>query len=93
MRDFVFDYIKKKYKILPDYPWMKYDDNAVFRHGDNRKWFALVMGVKREKLGLSGEGCVDVMNLKVDDYAGLSYEQAALDFRAFGRDGCGRENF
>lgn len=67
MRDFVFAYIKKKYKILPDYPWMKYDDNAVFRHGDNRKWFALVMGVKREKLGLSGEGCVDVMNLKVDD--------------------------
>ena len=46
---------------------MKYDDNAVFRHSDNRKWFALVMGVRKDKLGLSGEGYVDVMNLKVDD--------------------------
>ena len=67
MRDFVFGYIKKKYNVSPDYPWMKYDDNAVFRHSDNRKWFALVMGVRKDKLGLSGEGYVDVMNLKVDD--------------------------
>ena len=67
MRDFVFGYIKKKYNVSPDYPWMKYDDNAVCRHSDNRKWFALVMGVRRDKLGLSGEGYVDVMNLKVDD--------------------------
>ncbi len=67
MRDFVFEYIKKKYKVSPEYPWAKYDSNAVFRHTDNRKWFALVMDVQREKLGLSGEEYADVVNLKVDD--------------------------
>ncbi len=67
MRDFVFEYIKKKYKVSPEYPWAKYDSNAVFRHTDNRKWFALVMDVKREKLGLHGDEYVDVVNLKVDD--------------------------
>ena len=67
MRDFVFEYIKKKYKVSPEYPWVKYDSNAVFRHTDNKKWFALVMDVQREKFGLQGDEYVDVVNLKVDD--------------------------
>ena len=67
MRETIFAYIKKKYKTAPEYPWVKYDDNAVFRHSDNKKWFALVMGVEKDKLGLSGSGYVDVINLKIDD--------------------------
>ncbi|MCI9418935.1 MAG: MmcQ protein [Eubacterium sp.] len=67
MRKKISDFIKKKYKVSPEYPWQKYDSNAVFRHSDNNKWFALVMCVQRCKLGLSGEDHVDVINLKVDD--------------------------
>ena len=37
MRQTVFDYIKKKYRVSPEYPWRKYDGNAVFRHTDNNK--------------------------------------------------------
>lgn len=67
MRETVFTYIKKKYKISPEYPWAKYDSNAVFRHSDNKKWFALVMSVEKDKLGISGSDYVDVINLKIDD--------------------------
>lgn len=67
MRDKVFAYIKKKYKASPEYPWAKYDNNAVFRHSDNKKWFALVMDVRKDKLGLSGNEYIDVINLKIDD--------------------------
>ena len=67
MRETIFAYMKKKYKTSPEYPWAKYDDNAVFRHSDNKKWFALVMGVEKDKLGLSGAEYVDVINLKIDD--------------------------
>ena len=63
----VFDYIRKKYKVLPEYPWQKYDNNTVFRHPDNKKWFALVMGVQRIKLGIAGDAYVDVVNLKIED--------------------------
>lgn len=66
-RQTVFDYIKKKYHVLPEYPWRKYDSNAVFRHTDNKKWFALVMDVQSNKLGLSGSEYIDVVNLKMDD--------------------------
>lgn len=67
MREEVFNYIKKKYKVSPEYPWGKYENNAVFRHADNKKWFALVLEVGRDKLGLSGNERVDVINLKIDD--------------------------
>jgi len=63
-RQDVFDYVKKKYKTEPDYPW--FDDNAVLRHADNNKWYGLVMAVGRDKLGLSGDGMVDVINVKCD---------------------------
>ena len=63
----VFKYIKKEYGVEPDYPWGKYPENAVFRHEDNKKWFALVMTVSKDKLGLSGTDDVDVINVKVDD--------------------------
>ena len=67
MRETVFAYIKRKYKISPEYPWAKYDNNAVFRHSDNKKWFVLVMDVEKNKLGLSDTGYVDVIDLKIDD--------------------------
>ena len=61
----VFDYIRKKYKMLPEYPWQKFDNNTVFRHPDNKKWFVLVMGVQRIKLCIAGDAYVDVVNLKI----------------------------
>ena len=67
MRQTVFDYMQKKYQVSPEYPWKKSDKNAVFRHSDNNKWFALVMNIRRDKLGLSGIEHIDVINLKIND--------------------------
>ena len=66
-RETLFKFIKKKYGASPEYPWKRYPGNAVFRHGDNNKWFALVMDVDASKLGLPGGSYVDVINLKIDD--------------------------
>ena len=62
-----FEYIKTEYKVTPDYPWKKYPDNAVFRHSDNNKWFALVMDVARDKLGQIGAERITVVKLKIAD--------------------------
>ena len=67
MRQEVFDYIRKKYEVSPEYPWRRYDSNAVFRHEDTKKWFALVMDVPGDKVGLPSGDYVDVINLKIDD--------------------------
>ena len=67
LKDAVFTYIKKKYKVSPEYPWKRYPDNAVFRHSDNNKWFALVMEVGGDKLGLNNADYIPVINVKIDD--------------------------
>ena len=66
-RQTIFNYIKKKYKISPEYPWRRDNTSAVFRHADNKKWFALVMTVQGNRLGLADNCWTDVINLKIDD--------------------------
>lgn len=66
-RQTVFDYIKKKYRTAPEYPWRQYPGYAVFRHKDNKKWFALQAGVSGDKVGMPDTEYVEVINLKVDD--------------------------
>ena len=62
-RETIYNHIKNRYKISPEYPWKRYRTHAVFRHADNRKWFALVMTVNKDKLGLGSTAPVDVINL------------------------------
>ena len=59
-------YILNYYSTLPDYPWADTPRATVFRHANNRKWFALVMEVPRDKLGLAGTEKLDIVNFKCD---------------------------
>lgn len=63
-RQQIFDYVKQRYKTEPDYPWA--DGNAVLRHKENSKWYGVVLKVGFDKLGLTGDGQVDVLNVKCD---------------------------
>ncbi|MBR6675810.1 MAG: MmcQ/YjbR family DNA-binding protein [Clostridia bacterium] len=62
----LFDLIRETYGIEGDNPFEGSPDATVFRHTNNRKWFALVMEIKRQSLGISGEGTIDAVNLKCD---------------------------
>ena len=59
-------YILNYYATQPDYPWADTPRAAVFRHAGNRKWFALVKEVPRDKLGLAGTEKLDIVNFKCD---------------------------
>ena len=59
-------YILNHYSAQPDYPWADTPRAAVFRHAGNRKWFALVMEVPRDKLELPGTEKLDIVNFKCD---------------------------
>jgi len=66
-RERIFRYVKKKYGVEPDYPLPTAPSFPVLRHTDNRKWFALIMDVPKEKLGLQGIDRVDIINVKLGD--------------------------
>ena len=65
-REAVLTYIKEQYGAVPDYPWQKYPNFAVLRHADNQKWFALMMDITADKLGMESDEIIDVINLKVE---------------------------
>ena len=64
-RERFFSFLKSRFGAEPDFPWADTPDFAVFRC-KNGKWFALVMKIKCANLGLSGDGEIDVVNLKAD---------------------------
>ena len=58
-------YCLNTYGTTPDYPFDEDFETAVLRHGDTRKWYALVMRVPRSKFGQGSDEVVDVVNLKL----------------------------
>lgn len=60
----LIEYIEEYYGAEPEYLWTKYPEYCIFRHASNRKWFALFLTVPRDKLGLSGDSMMDVLNVK-----------------------------
>ena len=59
------EYSLSTYGTSPDYPFEEDFETAVFRHTDNRKWYAIVMRVSRRKFGFDSDEVIDVVNLKL----------------------------
>ena len=61
----LLEYCLCTYGTSPDYPFDEDFETAVLRHGDNRKWYALVMKVSRRKFGFDSDEVIAVVNLKL----------------------------
>ena len=74
--DRVINHIKTEYGAEPEFLWPeKYPSYCVFRHGDSRKWFALVATIASKSLGIEEtrlvrnkehNDTVEIINLKFD---------------------------
>ena len=60
-------YVKKSYGIEPEILPFSKEDYAIYRHADTGKWFAVFIGKERAAFGLTGEGPVEVVSVKVKD--------------------------
>ena len=67
LRERLTEHIKKTCGAEPEYLRSGYMSYAVFRHNDNRKRFAVIMNVSRDKLGLDGAEKTDILNVRVND--------------------------
>ena len=55
-------YVRDTYSADPEYPWD--DENFIFRHTANRKWFAVAMRLPYSRLGMERPGSVDIVDVK-----------------------------
>ena len=66
-REEVLRHVREQYGTQPDNPWGEtLPGAAVLRQRENRKWYALILPVQREKLGLAGSGTADLLEVKCD---------------------------
>ena len=61
-KEHLIQYIRDYYSADPEYPWD--DENFIFRHSTNRKWFAVAMVVPYRRLGIDKDGSVDIVDVK-----------------------------
>ena len=66
LAEWIFD----EYSVEADHPFPMDDVSSVFRHPDNRKWFALTMNIPYRTLGIARDGNVDILNIKCDPLVG-----------------------
>lgn len=65
-RDRILQYAEKKYGTFPEYLWDKFPSYAILRHKDNKKWYAAVLNISKDKLGLVKEDKIDILNIKLE---------------------------
>lgn len=63
-RERITQYMQDTYGTEAEYLWADSPDSAVFRHLASKKWYAIIMRVLPERLGLQGEQALDVINVK-----------------------------
>lgn len=60
----IIAYAEKIYRSTPEFLWEKFPNNAVLRRSDGGKWYAALLTVAQEKLGLEGTQAVEIIDLR-----------------------------
>ena len=61
----VIKYVRDKYCDELEFLWEKFDDNAIWRRKDNKKWYGALLTVQKCKLGLDGEEKIEIIDLRM----------------------------
>ena len=65
-REDVINYIEATFDVTGECLWQSFPNYIIFRNKRNKKWFAGIMDVEKSKLGIEGEGKLDILDLKCD---------------------------
>lgn len=61
----VMNFIETTYGDKPEFLFED-SDIAVFRKGVRKKWYAVIMGISKRKLGIDSDESVQVLNVKLN---------------------------
>lgn len=62
----IIGYIKEKYQDELEFLWTRFSNNAIYRRKDNKKWYAAVLTVTEDKLGLTGKKEIEIIDLRTN---------------------------
>lgn len=62
----IIKYIRQKYSDELEFLWEKFDDNAIWRNKQNNKWYAALLIIPENKLGLKSDNLVEIIDLRYE---------------------------
>lgn len=60
----IITYVRERYGDELEFLWEKSPRNAIWRNQQNRKWYAILMTITRDKLGLASDETIEVIDLR-----------------------------
>ena len=71
--------IENKYDTHLEFLWEKFPKDAIYRNKDTNKWFALLVALDKSKIGLKGEGEIEIVVMKNDDVSNVVDSKVILE--------------
>ena len=76
---FLLAYVKERYGDCLEFLWEKLSDNAVLRRKDNRKWYAAMLPIRGDRIGLRTNEIVEIIDLRLEP----DEMEATIDHKSF----------
>lgn len=62
----IIEFVREEYGDELEFLWEKFLDNAIFRRKDTNKWYAAILTVTSDKLGLNGKDKIEIIDLRIN---------------------------
>ena len=76
---FLLSYVSERYGDTLEFLWEKLSDNAVLRRKDNRKWYAAMLPIRGDRIGLNTRDIVEIIDLRLEP----DEMEATIDHKSF----------
>ncbi|MBQ2666520.1 MmcQ/YjbR family DNA-binding protein [Methanobrevibacter sp.] len=75
----LIDMVNDRYDTRLEFLWERFPKNAIWRNKNNSKWFGVLGAVDKAKIGLEGEGEIEIVILKNDDIPSIINGKTILE--------------
>lgn len=62
----IIEYVANTYGDELEFLWEKFTDNAIWRRKDNRKWYAALLTVAKDKFGFKTDEKIEILDLRAE---------------------------
>lgn len=60
----VIKYVREKYGDELEFLWPKFSDNAIWRNKQNRKWYAVLLVIPKNRLGFPSDERAEIIDVR-----------------------------
>lgn len=60
----IIQYVREKYQDELEFLWKSSPNNAIWRNKENQKWYAVLLTISAQKLGINSEEQIEIIDLR-----------------------------